>query len=176
MSWTFYTEKNLCLQIKALLLFEGCYSQGPSRKEHFRNSDPEDQAEHLNALIHIDTLILKYWRAEEALNQSCKETLDWKRSPDKCITLHINYILSTQGVWKGDTATHLEEISLVKKDAFWARSSINFKSSSSIMSSGRASSSSFSSHFLAILEDNVYRLRSRMYSHPCKPAYTFETI
>lgn len=81
-------------------------------------------------------------------------------------------------MWKGDLATHLEERSLVKKDALWARSSINFKSSSSIMSSGRASSSSFSSHFLAILEDYVYRLRSHMYSHPWKPnpAYIFETI
>lgn len=75
-----------------------------------------------------------------------------------------NYILITQN-WTGTKSrhhndTHLEERSLVKKDAFWAKSSINFKSSSSIMSSGRASSSSSSSRFSAILEDDVYRLRS----------------
>lgn len=151
---------------------------GTSQERTLQKQYPEGQAEHLSVLIHIDTLTLRYWQPEETLNCSCKETPDWKRPPDKCITLHINYILTTQGwmVWKGDIATHLEERSLVKKDALWARSSISFKSSSSIMSSGRASSSSFSSHFLAVAD--VYRLRSHMYSHPCKsnPAYIFETI
>lgn len=123
-----------------------------------------------------------YWQTKETLSQNGNEIPDWKQGPDICITLHIDYIVTTQS-WtstksRHHNTTHLEERSLVKKDAFWAKSSINFKSSSSIMSSGRASSSSSSSRFPTILEDDVYRLRFCMYIQTWKPnpAYTCETI
>lgn len=122
-----------------------------------------------------------YWQTKETLNQNSNETPDWKQDPDIRI-LHINYIVTTQS-WtstksRHHNTTHLEERSLVRKDAFWAKSSINFKSSSSIMSSGRAPSSSSSSCFPTILEDDVYRLRFHMYIQTWKPnpAYTCETI
>lgn len=99
MSWTLYIEKRLFTDqsissIWGMLLIA---QPGTSQEGTLQKQYPEGNTEHLNALIHIDTLILKYWQAEETLNQSCKETPDWKRPLDKCITLHINYILTTQG-------------------------------------------------------------------------------
>lgn len=137
-----------------LILQPGTSGEGTLQKQY-----PEGQAEQVNALVSTE----------------CTDKLGkhWGRTwpPVICITLHTNHTKSRHH------STHLEERSLVKKDAFWAKSSINFKSSSSIMSSGRASSSS-SSRFSAILEDDGYRLRSctRIQTFKPNPAYTHEAI
>lgn len=161
------------------LQFEECYSSH-SQRPHRKERCPEAVS----------------WRSGKAgectdthqyINSKCTDRLrkHWTGTTKKkqtesaiCIILHINYILSIKS-WistksRHHNNTHSEERSLVKKDAFRAKSSINFKSSSSIMSSGRASSSS--SRFSAILQDDVTRLRSRMYIQTWKlnPAYLWD--
>lgn len=175
-------RKKAVYRLKHFLQFDESYSsdcQGCQVKEHCAEtvswrSNRADECTDTHQYVNTE--------CTKRLRKHHRETAKKHRTESDLMIceLPINYILSTWS-WismqsRHHNNTHLEDRSLVKKDAFRAKSSINFKSSSSIMSSGRASSSS--SCFSSVLQDDVHKLRSCTCSQTWKPspAYTCETI